>query len=124
MFLDGTLFYWYNRERKLFKMSVKLIILKSGEQLIADAKELVEPDEKELRGYLLTSPHIVTSTQPILLTEDQHENDRSVEVSLSPWILLSADKEVVVTPDWVVTAVEPIKSVIKMYEEKVNGQSN
>jgi len=105
-------------------MSVKLIILKSGEQLIADAKELVEPDEKELRGYLLTSPHIVTSTQPILLTEDQHGNDRSVEVSLSPWILLSSDKEVVVTPDWVVTAVEPIKSVIKMYEEKVNGQSN
>ena len=101
-------------------MSIKLAILKSGEQVIADAKELVS--EEKIRGYLFTRPHKVVSTQPLLLTEEQ-QDDNSLEVTLSPWIILSADKEVVVPTDWVVTVVEPLESVVKMYEEKVNGQS-
>tara|TARA_B100001250_G_scaffold236674_1_gene203276 strand:- start:444 stop:743 length:300 start_codon:yes stop_codon:yes gene_type:complete len=99
-------------------MSIKLAVLKSGEQVIADAKELVS--EEKVRGYLFTRPHKVVSTQPLLLTEEQ-KDDNSLEVTLSPWIVLSADKEVVVPTDWVVTVVEPLESVVKMYEEKVNG---
>ena len=99
-------------------MSIKLAVLKSGEQVIADAKELVS--EEKVRGYLFTKPHKVVSTQPLLLTEEQ-QGDNSLEVTLSPWIILSADKEVVVPTDWVVTVVEPLESVVKMYEEKVNG---
>ena len=103
-------------------MSIKLVILKSGEQLIAEAKELVN-DEKEVKGYLLDKPHKVVTNTPLLLTEEQ-SNDSSVEVTLSPWILLSEDQEVVVQPDWVITVVQPLPSVIKMYKEKLNGQSN
>ena len=102
-------------------MSIKLAVLKSGEQVIADAKELVS--EEKVRGSLFTRPHKVVSTQPLLLTEEQ-QDDNSLEVTLSPWIILSADKEVVVPTDWVVTVVEPLESVVKMYEEKVNGQSS
>ena len=102
-------------------MSIKLAILKSGEQVIADAKELVS--EEKIRGYLFTRPHKVVSTQPLLLTEEQ-KDDNSLEVTLSPWIILSADKEVVVPTDWVVTLVEPLESVVKMYEEKVNGRES
>ena len=97
-------------------------MLKSGEQLIAEAKELVN-DEKEVKGYLLDKPHKVVTNTPLLLTEEQN-NDNSVEVTLSPWILLSEDQEVVVQPDWVITVVQPLPSVIKMYKEKLNGQSN
>ena len=97
-------------------------MLKSGEQLIAEAKELVN-DEKEVKGYLLDRPHKVVTNTPLLLTEEQ-SNDSSVEVTLSPWILLSKDQEVVVPPDWVVTVVEPLESVIKMYKEKLSGKSN
>ncbi len=104
-------------------MSIKLVMLKSGEQLIAEAKELVN-DEKEVKGYLLDKPHKVITNTPLLLTEEQ-SNDSSVEVTLSPWILLSEDQEVVVQPDWVITVVQPLPSVIKMYKEKLkNGQSN
>ena len=102
-------------------MSIKLAVLKSGEQVIADAQELVS--EEKVRGYLFTRPHKVISTQPLLLTEEQ-EDDNSLEVTLSPWIILSADKEVVVPTDWVVTVVEPLESVVKMYEEKVNGRES
>ena len=102
-------------------MSVKLAVLKSGEQVIADAKELVSDDQ--VRGYLFTKPHKVVSTQSLLLTEEQRD-DNSVEVTLSPWILLTKDNEVVVPTDWVVTVVEPLESVVKMYQEKIDGQSN
>ena len=103
-------------------MSVKLAVLKSGEQVIAEAKELVSEDK--VRGYLFTRPHKVVTTQPMLLTEEETQNDSSLEVTLSPWIILSADTEVVVPTDWVVTIVEPLESVVKMYQEKTDGQSN
>jgi len=103
-------------------MSVKLAVLKSGEQVIAEAKELVSEDK--VRGYLFTRPHKVVTTQPMLLTEEETQNDSSLEVTLSPWIILSADKEVVVPTDWVVTIVEPLESVVKMYQEKTDGKSN
>ena len=104
-------------------MSVKLAVLKSGEQVIADAKELVSKDEEKVRGYLFTRPHKVLTAQPMLLTEEA-KDDNSLEVTLSPWIILSADTEVVVPTDWVVTIVEPLASVVKMYQEKTDGQSD
>ena len=104
-------------------MSVKLAVLKSGEKVIAEAKELVSKDEEKVRGYLFTRPHKVVTAQPLLLTEES-KDDNSLEVTLSPWIILSADTEVVVPTDWVVTIVEPIASVVKMYQEKTDGQSD
>jgi len=103
-------------------MSVKLAVLKSGEQVIAEAKELVS--EEKVRGYLFTRPHKVLTAQPMLLTEEESQDDNSLEVTLSPWIILSADTEVVVPTDWVVTIVEPLASVVKMYQEKTDGKSN
>ena len=105
-------------------MSVKLAVLKSGEQVIAEAKELVSKDEEKVRGYLFTRPHKVLTAQPMLLTEEESQDDNSLEVTLSPWIILSADTEVVVPTDWVVTIVEPLESVVKMYQEKTNGKSD
>ena len=104
-------------------MSVKLAVLKSGELVIAEAKELVSKDEEKVRGYLFTRPHKFVTSQPMLLTEEA-KDDNSLEVTLSPWIILSADTEVVVPTDWVVTIVEPIASVVKMYQEKTDGQSD
>ena len=104
-------------------MSVKLAVLKSGEQVIAEAKELVSKDEEKVRGYLFTRPHKVVTAQPLLLTEEA-KDDNSLEVTLSPWIILSADSEVLVPTDWVVTIVEPIASVVKMNQEKTDGQSD
>ena len=105
-------------------MSVKLAVLKSGEQVIAEAKELVSKDEEKVRGYLFTRPHKVVTAQPMLLTEEESQDDNSLEVTLSPWIILSADTEVVVPTDWVVTIVEPLASVVKMYQEKTDGKSD
>ena len=105
------------------KMSVKLILLKSGDQIISDAKELVmgeDEAQQKIVGYLLNNPFKIVSQRPLLLTEEASNNDTSVEITLSPWILLSSDKSIPIKPDWVVTVVEPLDSVKKMYEDRLN----
>ena len=97
-------------------MSVKLAILQGKEQVIAEIKELV--DDGNPVGYLFANPHCVYADKQYLAEENE---DRSVQITLSPWILLTSDKEILVPKHQVVTIVEPIDSVKKMYSEKVNG---
>ena len=102
-------------------MSIKLALLKSGESVISDARELVSDDK--VCGYLFQNPHVVSYRKPIVLTEETHSS-RDLEVALSPWILLSKDNQIPVSPDWIVTIVEPVETLLQMFNEKVNGQSD
>lgn len=103
-------------------MSIKLALLKSGETLISDAKELIS--EGKTCGYLFTNPHKVEARKTFLLVEENDNSEGNIEVSLSPWIILTSDTQIPVPPDWIVTIVEPIQSIKEMYEEKLNGESN
>ena len=97
-------------------MSVKLAILQGKEQVIAEIKELV--DDGNPVGYLFANPHCVYADKQYLAEENE---DRSVQITLSPWILLTADKEILVPKHQGITIVEPIDSVKEMYSEKLNG---
>ena len=101
-------------------MSVKLLLLKSGEQVISDVKELIRKDSDKVYGYVLHKPHEVVASKAVVLTEDASD-DRNLEVTLSPWILLTEDKSMTVPQDWIITIVNPIESILKMYEDKTNG---
>tara|TARA_A100001515_G_C4436781_1_gene165584 strand:+ start:130 stop:459 length:330 start_codon:yes stop_codon:yes gene_type:complete len=102
-------------------MSIKLAVLENKEQVIADIKELVDDDKPV--GYIFNKPHRVYAEQKFF-SENSEEESRSVEITLSPWILLSADKDVLLPKNHVVTIVEPIESVKTMYQEKLNGTDN
>ena len=108
-------------------MSIKLLLLKSGEQVLADTKELRRKDDvpivDKVYGFLLRQPHKVLASKPVVLTENFDE-ERNVEITISPWILLTEDKEMTVPKEWVITIVNPIESVVEMYQEKINGESN
>ena len=108
-------------------MSVKLLLLKSGEQILADTKELRRKDDvpmvDKVYGYLLAQPHKVSANKPLVLTENVDEQ-RNVEITLAPWILLTEDKVMTIPKEWVITILNPIESIVKLYEEKTNGQSN
>ena len=109
-------------------MSIKLLYLKSGELILADAKELRRKEEDipivdKVYGYLLTQPHKVSANKPLVLTENVDEQ-RNVEITLAPWILLTEDKVMTIPKEWVITIVNPIDSIVKLNKEKVAGQSN
>ena len=97
-------------------MSIKVALLKSGESVIADIKELVS--DENVCGYLFENPHIISYLEPELLTE-QTETSK-LKISLIPWILITSDTKIPVRSDWVITMVEPIEDVKKIYEEKIN----
>ena len=97
-------------------MSIKVALLKSGESVIADIKELISDDK--VCGYLFENPNIITYLEPELLTA-QTETSK-LKISLIPWILITSDTKIPVRSDWVITIVEPIEEVKKIYEEKIN----
>ena len=100
-------------------MSIKVAVLHSGEQIIAEMKEIVSKDRPI--AYLFKRPHKLVINSPVYLTEEKEDPQTSVEISLSKWILVSNEDDVPVSTSQVVALVEPIETVKKMYEEKVNG---
>ena len=101
-------------------MSVKLAILQENEQVIAEIKELV--DDGKPVGYLLKDPHRVVVNQPFLV--EKVDDETSIQVTLTPWILLTNDQEIVIPNNHVVTIVEPLDSIKEMYLEKINGSES
>ena len=102
-------------------MTVKLAILKSGEDVIADIKEIVSRGDEKLLSYVFDSPYVVKLITQQVLTEETNAGEYSV--SFFPWIPLSNDTEIFVNKDWVVSIVEPTEGVKKSYEEKMNGRN-
>jgi len=104
-------------------MAIKLAVLKSGEDIIADVKELVDDDGKSV-SFVFRNPYSVKLLSPqTLLEQDNNENGREYKVSFIPWIPLSHDTDIAVGFDWVVTIVEPTKMLKESYEERMNGKS-
>jgi hypothetical protein len=103
-------------------MTVKLAYLKSGEQVIADIKELVDPNSEKVVSLLFENPYVVVLLTPELLVESNINQLSEVEhrVSYSPWIVFSDDKKIAVNPDWVITVVEPNEWIKSSYMEKMS----
>ena len=99
-------------------MTVKILLLKSGEDVIADVKEMVSPDKKVI-GYFLSKPCVIK-----LLPKQSDGSKRETTISMYPWMPLAEEKEIPLPTDWVVTMVTPIKKVETMYKEDVlNGKT-
>ena len=97
-------------------MTVKLIVLKSGEDIIADMKEMVvgEGDDKKVIGYFLSKPCVVK-----LLPKTTNGNKKETSISMYPWMPLAKEKQIPLPTDWVVTMVTRIEKVETMYKEDV-----
>ena len=109
-------------------MTIKVLVLKSGEDVIADVQEMVSPDKKVI-GYFLTKPCVVKIRNVADLTSEE-TNPKSPEkksefsVTMYPWMPLAREKSIPLSTDWVVTMVTPVEKIYEMYKEDVleNGQ--
>jgi hypothetical protein len=107
-------------------MTVRLLLLKSGEDIIADVKEMVVGETEETRrvvGYFLHKPCVVKMTPPTNVPEEFKEDldpqKASFQVTLFPWMPLTKDNTIPVSADWVVTMVTPTDKLNNMYIEDV-----
>jgi hypothetical protein len=87
-------------------MSVKLLILKSYEDVIAEVTaESINGD-----WYEVTNPFVTRL------------EDDNTKVVFYPYIPLSKQKTIRIPSNWVVTVVDPIDEVTKSYLEQLNAE--
>jgi hypothetical protein len=105
-------------------MSIKIALLKSGEQIIADIKELVSDEEKPI-SFVFSNPHLVKLVDSENFHDDLNFSDGiKYGVSFSPWLPLSGERDIAVGFDWVVTIVEPEQEIKNSYGERIYGKAD
>ena len=91
-------------------MTIKVLVLKSGEDVIADVQEMMS-SENQVMGYFLTKPCVVKL---------QAKGDsQDVSVRMHPWMPFAREKMIPLSTDWVVTMVTPVESIQEMYQKQV-----
>ena len=107
-------------------MTIKILVLKSGEDVIADIKEMMTSDN-QVMGYILTKPCVVKlmSAAPLTAEEDEPSTEGSSEVRIRmhPWAPLAKEKQIPLSTDWVVTMFSPVDKVLGMYKKQVLKQN-
>ena len=103
-------------------MSIKITVLKTGEHIISDMKELMAEGEENAHAYMLVNPHTYEISEKQFMTEEEkEEGDYGIDVSLLPWLILSKDKKMIIPTDSVLTVVEPLESVTQLYLDKLKS---
>ena len=115
-------------------MTVKLVLLKSGEDIIADVSEMVVGEEgneespPRVIGYYLNRPCVIRMQDARNLPElaKGNEQKQGYSVSLFPWMPLSKEDKIPIPADWMITMVEPVTKLSQMYDEDIvkNGKDN
>ena len=104
-------------------MAIKLAVLKSGEDVIADIREMMVGDEdtpdekKKVVGYYFIKPCGVTLKNKAIDVNDSA--DDSYELKLFPWCPLAKNDAIPMSTEWVVTLVDPVDKLKEMYETQV-----
>ena len=101
-------------------MSIKLALLKSGEEVIADISEFRQEETDILVSYLFRKPYCIKIKTSEVLVEDKSKEKH--ELAYYKWMTLSKDDDIIVNKDWVVCITDPLESVKNNYEEKMNGR--
>ncbi len=69
-------------------MSIKLIVLNTGERAVAEVHEIrgnTDGDVPSTLGYLMIHPQILTVSKGIPTTQKFQTNEPELKVSFSPW---------------------------------------
>ena len=98
-------------------MTVKLLILKSGEDLVSNVSEMITDDGKVV-GYFLQKACIV-KIKDFVKKEESESGSAKFNIVFYPWIPLSNSDVVTIPVDWVVTMVDPIPKLVNMYKDQI-----
>ena len=108
-------------------MSVRIVRMRNGEDVIADLYEVTTKEEPEKPiAFQLRNPYNVYVMEEGL-EDDDIQKVSDPEISFRPWAPLSVKDTIMLKLDEVVTAYETYEEIIKKYNELVgatNGRGN
>ena len=88
-------------------MAIKVLVTAIGQQIIADVKQVENKESKEVVGYWLTEPRVVTY---------QTDEEGNVGVNFGSYCLVSNETEFSIRAEHIVTILEPREEVTERYQ--------
>ena len=102
-------------------MSIKILLLRSNEEIITEVQELLNPETKESVGYKLHKPfrlEIVSDEGEIVFNRE-----KGYQLSWFPWAPLSKDKDFFLPAGHVITAYDPLDSITEQYVQAIKEET-
>ena len=102
-------------------MSIKILLLKSNEEIITEAREIGNPDSTTAIGYHLHKPfrlEIVSDEGELVFNRE-----KGYQLSWFPWAPLSKDKDFFLPADHVITAYDPLDSITEQYVQAIKEEN-
>ncbi len=100
-------------------MSIKLLILETGETVIGDIKEVMDKEKNEALGYKVEAPYTIDfmpgSTQNLDEAAPNPDDVQQGDIGFRFWAPLSADRDFQFTYDFVRVVYEPHESILTAY---------
>ena len=87
-------------------MAIKVLVSQIGQQIIADVKQVENKESKEVVGYWLTEPRVISY---------QTDEDGNVGVNFGAYCLVSNETEFSIRAEHIVTILEPRAEVAERY---------
>ena len=96
-------------------MTVKLALLKSGEEVISEITEMIT-EKQVVVGYYFENPcRAILTTPEMEVDEEQALAKKPVSIKLLPWLPLADEEKIPVVADWVISIVEPQPKLKDLY---------
>ena len=98
-------------------MTVKLALLKSGEEVISEITEMIT-EKQVVVGYYFENPcRAILTTPEIEVDEEQALAKKPVSIKLLPWLPLANEDTIPVVADWGISIVEPQPKLKELYNK-------
>ena len=102
-------------------MRIKILLLKSNEEIITEAQEIANPDSTTAIGYHLHKPfrlEIVSDEGELVFNRE-----KGYSLSWFPFAPLSKDKDFFLPADHVITAYDPLDSITEQYIQAIKEEN-
>ena len=102
-------------------MSIKILLLKSNEEIITEVKEVAHPETKQALGYHVHKPfrlEIVSDEGDLVFNRE-----KGYQLSWFPWAPLSKDKDFFLPSEHVITAYDPLDSISEQYVQAIREEN-
>ena len=102
-------------------MSIKILLLKSNEEIITEVQEIANPDSKQAIGYHLHKPfrlEIISDDGELVFNRE-----KGYSLSWFPFAPLSKDKDFFLPSEHVITAYDPLDSIADQYIQAIKEEN-
>jgi len=96
-------------------MAIRVVKLKSGEDVVADVSEVQHKDTGVRQAFVFNRAYRIYIEKEIVEGTEGRNQQYTGRILLERWQPLTHDEDIAVNPDWVVSIVEPIMSVLEAY---------